>query len=110
MDRLVESVDLVAATTGFSGVVRVDRGGESLVAAAYGLAHRGYGIANTIGTRFAIASGTKGVTAVTLMTLVERGELALATTARSVLGENLPLIDDEVTIEQLLSHRSGIGD
>jgi CubicO group peptidase (beta-lactamase class C family) len=27
-----------------------------------------------------------------------------------VLGEDLPLIDDEVTVEQLLSHRSGIGD
>ena len=27
-----------------------------------------------------------------------------------MLGEDLPLIDDEVTIEQLLSHRSGIGD
>jgi CubicO group peptidase (beta-lactamase class C family) len=110
MDRLVESVGRVAAATGFSGVVRVDRGGESLVAAAYGLAHRGYGIANTVDTRFAIASGTKGVTAATVMTLVERGELALATTARSVLGEDLPLIDDAVTVEQLLGHRSGIGD
>ena len=27
-----------------------------------------------------------------------------------MLGEDLPLIDDDVTIEQLLSHRSGIGD
>jgi CubicO group peptidase (beta-lactamase class C family) len=110
MDRLAESVGVVAAATGFSGVVRVDRNGESSFAAAHGLAHRGHGIANTIDTRFPIASGTKGVTAATVMTLVERGELALATTARSVLGEDLPLIDDEVTVEQLLSHRSGIGD
>jgi CubicO group peptidase (beta-lactamase class C family) len=110
MDRLAESVGHVAAATGFSGVVRVDRSGESSFAVAHGLAHRGYGIANTIDTRFPIASGTKGVTSATVMTLVERGELALATTARSVLGEDLPLIDDEVTVEQLLSHRSGIGD
>ena len=27
-----------------------------------------------------------------------------------MLGEDLPLIDDDVTIEHLLSHRSGIGD
>ena len=27
-----------------------------------------------------------------------------------MLGPDLPLIDDEVTVEQLLSHRSGIGD
>ena len=38
------------------------------------------------------------------------GELGLDTTARSVLGADLPLIDDRVTVEQLLAHRSGIGD
>jgi CubicO group peptidase (beta-lactamase class C family) len=36
--------------------------------------------------------------------------LALSTTARSVLGDDLPLIDDRVTVEHLLGHRSGIGD
>lgn len=45
-----------------------------------------------------------------VMSLVEAGRLELATTARSVLGQDLPLIDDEVTVEQLLAHRSGIGD
>jgi CubicO group peptidase (beta-lactamase class C family) len=44
------------------------------------------------------------------MSLVERGELRLDTTARSVLGADLMLIDDRVTVEQLLAHRSGIGD
>ena len=44
------------------------------------------------------------------MSLVERGELGLDTTARSLLGADLPLIDDRVTVEQLLAHRSGIGD
>ena len=29
---------------------------------------------------------------------------------RSVLGTDLPLIDDRVTVEQLIGHRSGIGD
>src|SRR6185437_7796704 len=38
------------------------------------------------------------------------GVLELSTTARSVLGGDLPLIDDRVTVEHLLSHRSGIGD
>jgi len=34
----------------------------------------------------------------------------LSTTARSVLGRDLPLIANDVTIEHLLAHRSGIGD
>jgi CubicO group peptidase (beta-lactamase class C family) len=42
--------------------------------------------------------------------LIEDGLLALDTPARSILGTDLPLIDDGVTVELLLAHRSGIGD
>ena len=107
---MVGAIDSLAAASGFSGVVRVDRGGEVELARAYGLAHRAHEIPNTIDTRFAIASGTKGLTAVTIASLIEEGRLELSTPARSVLGPDLPLIGDDVTIEHLLSHRSGIGD
>jgi CubicO group peptidase (beta-lactamase class C family) len=107
---LERTVDAAAAETGFSGVVRVDRDGGVELEKAYGFAHRGYEIPNTVDTRFAIASGTKGFTAVTVASLVEEHSLELATTARSVLGSDLPLIGDEVTIGHLLAHRSGIGD
>jgi CubicO group peptidase (beta-lactamase class C family) len=110
MHLLGHAVDAVAEANGFSGVVRVDRGDEVVLANAYGLAHRGYRIPNTVDTRFAIASGTKGLTALAVASLIEDGSLDLSTTARSVLGQDLPLIDDDVTIEHLLSHRSGIGD
>jgi CubicO group peptidase (beta-lactamase class C family) len=110
MGSLEESVEEVAAETGFSGVVRVDRGDEVELARAYGLAHRGYGIANTLDTRFAIASGCKGFTALVVVSLIDEGLLSLSTTARSLLGADLPLIDDRVTVEHLLAHRSGIGD
>ena len=110
MRRLEGSVDRIAAETAFSGVVRVDRGDEVEFVKAYGFAHRGWEIENAIDTRFGIASGTKGLTALTVMSLIEEGKLELATTARSVLGEDLPLIDDRVTVEHLLAHRSGIGD
>jgi CubicO group peptidase (beta-lactamase class C family) len=110
VDRLRQSVDDIALRTGFSGAVRVDdRSGQRLTT-AYGLAHRAHGIANTVDTRFAIASGVKGLTALTVAALIEHGRLRLDTTARSVLGAVLPLIDDGVTVEHLLGHRSGIGD
>ncbi len=76
----------------------------------YGLAHRGYGVPNTADTRFAVASGGKGFTALAVMSLVEEGVLRLDGTAREHLGADLPLVPDDVTIEQLLAHRSGIGD
>ena len=110
MHALEQEVDSIAAETGFSGVVRVDRGDEVELAKAYGLANRSYEISNTVETQFGIASGTKGLTAVAVASLIEDGLLGLTTTARSVLGKDLPLIDDGVTIEHLLSHRSGIGD
>ena len=100
----------LAVDPGFSGVVRVDRDGEVVLAQAYGLAHRGLAVANTVDTRFGIASGTKSITALVVMSLVEEGRLELATTARSVLGEDLPLISADVTVRHLLTHRSGIGD
>jgi CubicO group peptidase (beta-lactamase class C family) len=110
MEDLDVAIDRVAVETGFSGVVRVDAEGRTMFARAYGHAHRGHSIANSVDTRFGIASGTKGLTALTVMSLVEDGRLALTTRARSVLGQLLPLIDDDVTVEHLLAHRSGIGD
>src|SRR3989442_8647229 len=107
MQPLEDAVDSVADRTRFSGVVRVDRPGGIELAKAYGLADRGHEISNTIDTQFAIASGAKGLTALTVVTLIEDGSLDLTTTARSVLGADLPLIEDEVTVEHLLSHRSG---
>jgi CubicO group peptidase (beta-lactamase class C family) len=108
--RLEAAVDSIAEAESFSGVVRVDRGDDIELAKAYGLAHRGYEVPITVDTQFGIASGTKGLTALAVVNLIEEGSLALSTTARSVLGGDLPLIGDDVTIEHLLSHRSGIGD
>ena len=103
-------LDAIAAEARFSGVVRVDRGNEVVVAKAYGLADRGHEIPNEVDTQFAIASGLKGLTALAVVSLIEDGTLELGTTARSLLGEDLPLIADDVTVEHLLAHRSGIGD
>jgi CubicO group peptidase (beta-lactamase class C family) len=110
MQELSQELDAIASETGFSGVVRVDRADRVEAARAYGLAHRGYEIPNVVETRFAVASGTKGLTALTILSLVENGVLELSTAARSLLGSDLPLIGDDVTVEHLLSHRSGIGD
>ncbi|HEY6629648.1 MAG TPA: serine hydrolase domain-containing protein, partial [Acidimicrobiia bacterium] len=107
---LEHDLDALAAAEEFSGVVRVDRAGETESAKAYGTADRGWAIPNEINTRFGTASGSKGLTALAVVSLIEEGVLDLSTTARSLLGSDLPLISDEVTVEHLLSHRSGIGD
>src|SRR5690348_6211239 len=106
MLTLPEAVDAIAEENAFAGVVCVDRGGQFEFARAYGLAHRAYQIPNAVDPRFGIASGTKGLTALAVVSLIEQDALRLSTTARSVLGKDLPLIGDDVTIEHLLAHRS----
>ena len=110
MSALARDLDRIAAETAFSGVVRVDSRDGAEVVRAYGLADRAHQIPNRPDTQFGIASGTKGLTALVVMRLIEEGALSLSTPARSVLGTDLPLVDDRVTVEQLLAHRSGIGD
>ncbi len=94
----------------FSGVVRVDADGDVVLERAFGSADRAHGIAMTADTRLGIASGSKVFTALAVLSLIEDGVLELETTARSLLGGDLPLIADDVTVEHLLAHRSGIGD
>jgi CubicO group peptidase (beta-lactamase class C family) len=94
----------------FSGVVRVDRGGETVLESAHGFADRAHAIPMTVDLQLAMASGSKVFTALAVLRLVEERVLALDTTARSFLGADLPLIADDVTVEHLLGHTSGIGD
>ena len=103
-------IERLADESEFSGAVRIDRGDDLVFAEAYGFADRRWEIPNEVDTRFGLASGTKGFTALTVVSLIEDGTLELSTTARSLLGDDLPLIRDDVTIEHLLAHRSGIGD
>ena len=110
MQPLQDAVDGAAERSGFSGVVRVDRAGSPELCTAYGLADRAHGIPTTVDTVFATASGAKTLTALVVMRLVERGTLELGTTARSLLGDDLRPVADDVTVEHLLAHRSGIGD
>ncbi|MBA2390167.1 MAG: beta-lactamase family protein [Geodermatophilaceae bacterium] len=110
MSRWEQEAETIATETGFSGVVRVDIDDAVALVKAFGLAHRGYGVANTADTQFGIASGGKTLTALAVVSLIDDGVLDLGTTARSVLGDDLPLIGPEVTVEHLLTHRSGIGD
>jgi CubicO group peptidase (beta-lactamase class C family) len=106
----MDGFDELVAAQRFSGVVRVDRAGAVVLERACGFADRAHDVAATVDTQIGIASASKAFTALTVVRLCELGVLDLATTARSLLGDDLPLIDDAVTIEQLLSHRSGIGD
>ena len=110
MASLEDAIANAARETSFSGVIRVDRPGLPALEQAHGLADRAHGVPMTTDTRLCVASGSKGFTALAVMSLVQDGVLDLSTTARSLLGTDLPLVADDVTVEHLLAHRSGLGD
>jgi CubicO group peptidase (beta-lactamase class C family) len=76
----------------------------------YGLAERVLRIQNRPETRFGVASVSKAFTALVVMSLVEDGTLSRNSRVRPMLGLDLPEVHDDVTLEHLLGHTSGIGD
>lgn len=107
---MLDDLAAVADATNFSGVVAVARGEKSLLRFSRGAADRANGRPNAFGTCFGIASATKGLTALTVASLLETGELHPQTPIRELVRGRLPLVDGAVTVEQLLAHTSGIGD
>ncbi len=105
-----EALDAATLKESFTGVFTVDVGDERRFERVEGYANRALRVPNTAHTRFAIASGSKTFTALAVLRLVEEGVLSLDTRVRGILGADLPLIDDAVTVEHLLTHTSGIGD
>lgn len=105
-----DEIEALAEDGDFSGVVAVSRDGERLVELARGFADRANARPNTMTTPFATASVAKGLTALTVASLIESGELRGETSLRSLLPDALPMVDAAVTIEHLLGHTSGVGD
>jgi CubicO group peptidase (beta-lactamase class C family) len=107
---LLRDLEKLADAGDFSGVLAVSRDGNRLVELARGFADRANGRPNTLATPFGIASAAKGLTALTVASLIQSGELSGDTTLRSLIPDALPLVDPAVTIEHLLGHTSGVGD
>lgn len=104
-------VDSYAKQRGFNGTVLIARGGKVLFRGSYGQADAEWAIPNQPDARYRIGSLSKPLIATLIMQLVEQGRLKLDGT----LGTYLPTLyagteAASVTVEQLLSHTSGLAD
>lgn len=106
----VAALDDAARSSGFSGVIRIDSPEFGTVTRGYGLADRAHDVPMTVDHRLGAASIGKGFTALAVGSLIDEGRLDWDQPVRSVLGDDLPLVDDAVTVRHLLSHTSGVGD
>jgi len=103
-------IDRHEAEHDFSGVCLVKQGEREIVHEARGMAHRGFGIPNTIETRLDVASVTKLFTAAAIMRLVDDGWLELDARVMPLLEISCTVVSDDVTVFHCLTHTSGIGD
>ena len=106
---LTTKVDAEAQRSSFSGVVEVASPNCSL-RKSWGYRDRANRLKNETNTRFGIASGTKGFTALAVASLIEEGKIGMETKAASLIGERFSGLHPSITIEQLLAHTSGVGD
>lgn len=102
-------VDGFAREQQFSGVALIAQDGVPLLRKAYGTADYVQHIANRPDTKFRIASITKPITAIAVLTLVERGLVDLHESCLWYLPGPIRL-DERITPHHLLTHTSGIPD
>ena len=94
----------------FSGSGLVKRGECILFNNAFGYAHRGFKVLNTIDTMFDTASVTKLFTAVAILQLIDNGLLRLDDKITEIVDLKGTKIPHDVSITHLLTHTSGIAD
>jgi CubicO group peptidase (beta-lactamase class C family) len=94
----------------FSGVISIRQKDHVLYARAAGYADRSNKIENSLETRFGIASGTKFFTALAIGKLIEAQKLSFSTPLKDCIALDFPRYSQEITIQHLLTHTSGIPD
>ena len=110
MDELIQRIEQVASETEFSGVVSIFRDSSALYNQAHGYRDIKNRLPNTTSTVFGIASGTKFFTALGIGVLIDQGLLSLDTTMGEISQEYTGFIDEDATVQHLLTHTSGIYD
>ncbi|HSM23316.1 MAG TPA: serine hydrolase domain-containing protein [Anaerolineaceae bacterium] len=109
-DNLEAAIEEQLRQNLFSGVIHIAHNEKILFSHAYGLANRSDRLPNRLNTRFGIASGGKIFTATAILQLIAEGRLSLDQYLREIIPDLPSNLDPGVTIEQLLTHTSGIPD
>lgn len=101
-------IDDYARSHEFSGSILIDEPGKPPWTRSYGLADRGFAIANGDATRYKIASITKAFTAILILQLHEQGRLDLDAPMRTYLPGYQGSGGDRIRVRHLLNHTSGM--
>ncbi|MBT6037557.1 MAG: beta-lactamase family protein [Kordiimonadaceae bacterium] len=106
VDQIFTAYDSAALP---GAAVMIIENGEVILQKGYGMAHFATNSPVTAKSNFRLASATKQFTAMSILQLVEKGELSLDTSLTDIF-ETFPDYGKTITIEHLLQHTSGIAD
>lgn len=111
VDELRRYCEKLAGADVFSGAVLFARNGKPLFRHAYGIADRNFNVPNRVETRFNIGSMNKMFTAIAIAQLAERGRLSFSDPVGKFLEPDWldPVLASKITIDQCLTHTSGLG-
>jgi CubicO group peptidase (beta-lactamase class C family) len=108
---LSKHLDELAAGDEFSGVVLIAKDGKLLFEHAYGYANHAFRVPNKTDTKFNLGSMGKMFTAVSILQLAQAGKLSLDDKLIKLVPDYPDQdIAGKITIYQLLTHTSGMGD
>ncbi|HEX6187217.1 MAG TPA: serine hydrolase domain-containing protein [Pyrinomonadaceae bacterium] len=109
--QLEALIDKAALADSFSGVALVAKDGNAIFQKAVGFANKESKLPNKIWTRFNLGSINKSFTSVAIAQLAQQGKLQYSDTiARHLPDYANKAVAEKVTIHQLLTHSSGMGD
>jgi CubicO group peptidase (beta-lactamase class C family) len=108
--KFEQTLNLSIEEQAFSGVISIRQKNDVFYERAAGYADRSNQIENSLETRFGIASGTKFFTALAIGKLIEAQKLSLSTRLQDCIALDFPHYSQEITIQHLLTHTSGIPD
>lgn len=94
----------------FQGVVSIEEGNQVIFQYTSGMEDRDKKIPINKDTLFAVASGTKFLTALAIGKLIDQKKLSLDTKAKDIYDLKMDWINSDITIKHLLSHTSGMSD
>jgi D-alanyl-D-alanine carboxypeptidase len=97
-----------AEKNNFSGSILIQKNGRTTYARSFGFSNLRFNVPNTNQTKYKVASITKLFTAVLILQLQEQGRIDLNSTIKTYLPDYSGAGSDKVTVNQLLTHTSGI--
>jgi len=105
-----EEIIKVLHDSKFQGVVSIEEDNQVIFQYTSGMEDKDKKIPITKDTLFAVASGTKFLTALAIGKLIDQKKLSLETKAKDIYDLKMDWINPSITIKHLLSHTSGMSD